>query len=372
VWNTKKSKKRCAVSIKIPDIDVMEIDCSANPLDLRPAVKGIVARVDQVSRYLRTSGSNQKIVLVMGESHFSAAHKLLQIGVIRALKDQQDLEALADRMVIAHEIDHTDGVKSIKESLAAYASGEFQIDPQGLFERLSPQEQWAFIIAHIHYIDTPLSSKALQIISHDLRIPTINNDMSHTGDLLNFQSEKMQPYGDGTTPIHTTSPEGMAARNRFMADELIKFMQDQNAGLSIQTTGLHHVFGCLAAGHDYQSSLAAILKDKAAVVIPVIDDGPYLDDYEARRDHPNTICITGLSRMQFRRNAEGLCDNNEAEFMRLVSTYSRIPFEIPDRQSDRYFNDIARRQVEAAERRCAPQSPDDLALFRRFLDRHMK
>ncbi len=295
--------------------DVLRVDCSNAPLDIRPAVNAIVARVEAVSQFLRDQGSAQKIVVVMGEGHTFSIHKILQAAVIRALRQKEDAgNAPWKNLVVAHEGDHALPLNGIKMAIELYASGKIKLLPyaKDIFSQLSVREEMAYYLAYFTSTMAPVAKHARDVLSYRMNIPTIHNDVSRNSsrmfkadraivsDVLSQQDQSFVPQNVDEEMIDAVSKIGMTLRNHFMANKLGEFMMTHDSNLAVQTTGLDHIFGHLSEGLSYKTSLTHYLRAQGMAVIPVLVHGDYHRfPQQAFKENPDAVMIEGLSDKSF-------------------------------------------------------------------------
>jgi hypothetical protein len=91
-----KAELNCAVGRAIPKIcddpnmaPYLNVDCSQNPYDLRPAVNAIMAAQNWI---LDRLPKGQKLIIIMGEYHRRFLHTHLREAVLRALDQQKECD----------------------------------------------------------------------------------------------------------------------------------------------------------------------------------------------------------------------------------------------------------------------------------------
>lgn len=281
-----------------------QVDCSGNPLDLRPAVETILRAIDEI---LPTVPSGSPLVVLMGEAHTMPAQILL-------------LPLLATRLA----------ERGSRFSVAFEDSYDFWArQAQGIPETLR-QEPW-----HLHDADglgvlsvdlactirnyAPCSSAETKATVYDLvrqsegRVKALFNDAAKTEDYeLDFSDPMVRSFLKRNwlramffrSIRQGASVYGMACRNDIMAKLALEHTHRYNVPVLLQKTGDHHVLGH-GKRLPFGDSLYSCLLRESATVLPLIHQGVDCDD--PKRGLPSaaygvlrhSVVIRGLSDARF-------------------------------------------------------------------------
>lgn len=306
------------------------VDCSANPYDLRPAVEGIVARVEQVSHHLRTIGSDQKIVLIMGEDHERASNVLLQAGVLKSLYEKH-------RLVFGYEAEHS----FLGTFLTDYLEGdEYDLNTQEILmlSKLDGTGSQA-IKTHLALCEDKYSHQTIKSLFSSvlqMKIPFIFSDAATCGDHLDKKDPITRAFMGGiaghmnrmTSNIPTISPKGVDIRNRVMAHLTSKFIEQHDVNLAVQQCGVAHLLG-FNPDHGFRGSLTHHFIKAGHFAIPVFlqQNDVTLDDIpeESFEALSQGVFIEGLADDTFRDEPS---PQKEIAFIRKIGAESETDFPI--------------------------------------------
>ncbi|MCB1538584.1 MAG: hypothetical protein H6865_05685 [Rhodospirillales bacterium] len=233
-----------------------------DPFDIRPAVDAIVEAFNAAAS---CATLQRPVILLFGESHANALHKIVQLGVLSRLKDQglkfgfgyeypYDLiEQVFGRVV--SEDSHPDLLSAMKR------------DPLGV-----AIVRWKRPFA-------PVTRDHLFYFCRASRIRVAFNDVSRVDDLVVVEDPATQKvmarlfgHEPDILPVH--HPLGLYARNAFMAERIMRRTRAAHPCVYIQHCGMHHVFGTHTS-EAYRQSLSYQLAAHGAAVVPV-----YFDEME--------------------------------------------------------------------------------------------
>lgn len=292
------------------------LSCAANERDLRPAVDGIMARIAQVSAHLRTG---QKLVVLVGETHSVASHRLLQMQLVARLDEQ--MKAQGKRIAAGFELPH---------NFAALKIADMNIAPlpplmQNCFERRmgssgliraflddnplneAPRSK-SFLLHNIgaRGISTRFNDVAIsyETIESSAGVPCLDPGDRATRDLM--AAAVVSPH----EAVTCESALGVKLRNDFMVANINVHMQDVNPDIYIHLAGSAHLLGDHDEGFAYEDSLHKELRDHGYGVLSVLplEGGVVGMHYwqtsmlsrRAQEDGlPDTVIVTDMARSRF-------------------------------------------------------------------------
>lgn len=293
------------------------VDCSDNPYDLRPAADVILQAIDQRRK---TLPAGTKLVVLMGEIHVMPTHLELQHMVISRLHNR------GENFTVNFERQHNNWATSACKNMDFKAAQKLKApgycyDPDG---RAALSATMTFVQPYF----SPISNKSIWAFCYSRNIKTAFNDVEKkrtpqhsylsmddplTARVATEYLEERDPDLCGKQhEIETSSPSGMAIRNRVMAHNALDHARVHNAPLILQSTGAAHVFGAIVENRNYcyQDSLSAVFEREGAAVLPVfITVRTYhygLNHYglnilpqDARSLLPQSVVIDGLAKDAF-------------------------------------------------------------------------
>lgn len=237
------------------------INCSANPLDLRPAVDITLKAIDD---RLATLPEGTPLVVLVGENHDTPAHRVYQ-------------QLLASRL-LARETDFAVAMEWPHNQLAVVAKEEMGIPvSKGLYYEISALDTdgRGVLSAFMGFgtsIYAPLSKhQVIGFCCHNV-IKTIFNDAADINGRTAL--DLRDPFTAAVGRISTAGPDGMAIRNRVMARRGVDYVCRQGLPIIIQPVGLAHVFGWHDQKVFYEDSLCAAYRKAGAEVLPVFITRP--------------------------------------------------------------------------------------------------
>lgn|GEM_PF-6901709 len=252
----------------------MHISCAANMQDLRPAVDGILARVDQVSAHLR---EGQKLVVLVGETHAIASHRVLQAQLIARIHDQVTDDGMT--MAAGFELPHDFAALKMRHMKISPLSPlvqdhfERQMGSAGLISAFlddnplmdAPQSK-SFLLHNIgargismRFHDVAVSYKS---VGSQSNVPCLDENDTATRTLIDTVSSE--------EVITCESPLGMKLRNDFMVQNIQAHIREANPDIYVHMAGSAHVLGDHAEGYAYEDSLHKQLQDQGYAVLSVL------------------------------------------------------------------------------------------------------
>ncbi len=274
---------------------IWDVDYSASPsrYDLRPAVKAIMA----AENWLLSRQPDQKLVIIIGESHGHIIPSFLQMAVLKAHLEQRAAHPFAYGCEQVHEM-----VTHYIPSLSA------EDDPDGRLVMASynsdtenSQSFWEhralFGLCLSHHISVSFND-----VSYFTTFDAYPNDdlrsIIDQADPLTRQLVVEQfPHlvGKEILRMHEKNgpdPEGMALSNAAIVKNAIEHIERTQSQIYIQQCGVSHVMGETRKTRDfkYEDSLTALFFKQGFSVLPVF---PF---YEAWHHHLPTESHGSLKR----------------------------------------------------------------------------
>lgn len=299
------------------------ISCAANPCDLRPAVAGIMARIESVRASLRTG---QKLVVVLGETHAVASHRMLQ-ALLLARLHEKGVSGNGTRLAAGVELPHNFMVTKLADlkqpSLPPVLQKHFDrhignaglirafLDDNPLIE--APQSKaFLFNVIGARGISLRFNDVAVRYGNRgsQMGVPYLDERDGATRALLNGES----------LPVYCEDSLGVNLRNKFMAKNVTAHLQAINSDVYIHMAGSAHILGDHSEGASYGESLHNLLSAEGHAVLSVlpIEGGVFgmhhwwdsmFSDQARQAGLPDTIVVTDMMRKRFHASeaeAEGL------------------------------------------------------------------
>jgi len=230
----------------------LHVDCSADPLDVRPLLTTTLAEIDRIREEELVEG--QRIVLLAGEHHLRPFGLMFCSALAFALY-KCGRENAAQRMLTALEIPHS------------YMPG---IDMHSALCHAAEESTFYMPYTNAYFMNL-LQKK---------RIPTLFNDLSMVRRGKKVFLDPNDPFtakftegsGQEGMEINITSPEGVAIRNQWMAC----LAMANDASVVLQNTGGGHIFGYVPKGAEFKDSLYLAYKEgvkdekPAPYILPII------------------------------------------------------------------------------------------------------
>ncbi len=285
------------------------VDCSANPLDLRPAVDTILHAIEEK---LPSASPEKPLVVLFGEAHDTPA----QIQLLPLVAEQ--FAAQGHHFSIAIEMEHNFwlGCRHNTPRTLREMPG-YQYDPDGLAALSAFLNTWLPQYAPLSNLD--LMATFYRIVSDsDGRVKALFNDAAREGSIyglitLDFDDPLTKRAGkqsrfQGSLKRNNCpygSPEGMAIRNQAMAQSAMDHARSHKIPIIFQKTGASHVLGNTKKGNAFEASLYSLFSDKGAQALAIYPTsrrhGPTLNTPppEARDAFRHTVVIDGLSEKSF-------------------------------------------------------------------------
>ncbi len=328
-----------------------QVNCR-NPWDLTKAKNAIVDQIETVSQSLRTTGSSQKIIVLMGEDHYTTTHKMLQSKVL------QEMVARHHACVFGYEISHNYLETSLEKSpyfSKKIAKKIHENDPLGdvglrwllTFGLLPPSTKSVFLTTLQQSIPFAVTDAA------DDRLGKKNTDEIFLDENDPLTARFIKARGRNVTEkISAVSSDGMAIRNSVMVENMLNALDRHGRTIGIQQCGQAHVFGDVDfRKYDeiflYEDSLSAQFTQAGAIVIPVLFSNSKSKGIIPRAAHEsfeNLVYISGIANARYAVSEA----EDELRFMAALnnSTEHRVPImtrEIANRVSEELGQEIRTR-----------------------------
>ncbi len=238
--------------------------------DMRPYADAIVK---QALKNLKEKPDDGKpLVLLIGEAHSAPAHKIIQMLVLKQLKEKGINIAFGiegEHNMLPQRFSEITN-RTISEEEADYI--KFR-DPDGILTLKTD-------IGFRHYSEADLSRKILNRFALTHKISTRFNDAAKNqeGDLNDQDSLNRQiiqdilPHKTENVIIPTNKAEGIHVRNHIMVQNALKHAKDTQAQIYIQHCGAFHLMGCQIKGYEdipYQQSLSPLFQKEGCSVFNV-------------------------------------------------------------------------------------------------------
>ena len=294
----------------------------SDPYDLRPAVDALLENIAQAARTLPAS---KPLVVLVGESHNMPSHIALQYMLADRLKQA------GVKFACGAELPHNFSSKYLSDML------DIPLTPAE-HARVSAADtdgQWSIATRLADRPDfAPASAHTLLSLYRRTGITARFNDASFGGarmlldeadPLTGALIERHAPDRKGTK-IFVTEPLGIELRNRAMVHNMLAHIAQTGVPLYIMPCGRNHIFGNVDTEATYEGSLAALLKEAGAAVLPVyhLDEGeipPFPP--EAAADNGNALVIEGAARDGFMGYRAG-----EIEVLEKLAAHSHHDIDI--------------------------------------------
>lgn len=249
--------------------------------DMRPYADRIVERTLRRLEDARAAG--EPLVLLIGENHGAAAHQVIQILVLKKLKES------GRKIAVGLELPHNSLLRGYYSSLGRYREQNEKIaalekhaascDPDGAFTLKCN-------LGTAHFFAANMSKKSLLKFLHDKKISTGFNDAAITNPIN--EDEDVEPILDlsddltqraavntgykANEKIDAVSSSGMHIRNALIVERALDHAQRSHAEIYVQNCGTLHVAGTKAnkaITHPYEHSLSALFRRVATPVLNV-------------------------------------------------------------------------------------------------------
>lgn len=317
-------------------------DCSADPLDLRPAADVIVCAAREA---LSKTEDDAPLVIIMGETHDIPTHIELEHLVASRLSE----ESFGRSMTVNLEHSHNILASIMKQDLGISV-------PSGLTYRIGEGDPdgSAVLTGYIAYRRASYAPEAL----HDLMdfcyhsgLATQFNDVAKDGNFLDRRDPLIKGFAAyrglniNTMDISGSTPDAMAVRNRAMVSRALSHARQEEARIILQFTGLAHVFGRYFKQEKYGDSLCAAFHAAGAHVLPVFittradNSGVNILPYAAQSQLPHSVIVDGLAEEMFYAQwyagwkGHPFTPGAEADFIRRVHEKSGGELEFFDRDA---------------------------------------
>lgn len=291
------------------------ISCAENPYDLRPALKGITARIEQIRASL---DEDQPLFILIGEDHGMDAHRILSVMLMETMISSKGMnpQSLALGMEFPHSMLGSILDKCFKQPLSPLDRAKVSAkDPRG--EHLLS----AFLaacdapVAH-HTLFNFCREKNISVRAVDIPVvygsspKTLDPDDPMARDLIGRHA----PQWVGR-PVAAEEQTGIDLRNRAMAEHARIHARDAGAKIYVLQCGKGHLFG--------NPSCSKTLTDRfsetgAAVLSVFMSDSLYGVDKISPRALDTLaghVIVAGMAQNKF---------SGQVSFIRKLSTQSGI------------------------------------------------
>lgn len=247
---------------------------------------------------MRAKYPNQKIAVLIGDSHTVLSNQMFSLAFLQALLKK------GIQPIWGHEIQHNyiqsvsmrDGFRFTSETLR-------EKDPLG--------QNAARVILHSSGSpEAPLCRRARWLFTLKHNIPCSFNDASYIASREQPQNVYLNMQDSQTTAAlrdldHDLSDDiladqsiGMSARNLVIARNMQKQYDSQNGDLIVQSVGRTHVFGSTARNCDYKTSLSSFLRQQGWLVFCIVPASLNVvqQSLPSKASVHDTVFVDGLDR----------------------------------------------------------------------------
>ncbi len=323
----------------IPEDAAERIDLSQNPMDLRPAVEGLLRRVERVSQSLKPG---QPLVILLGEVHNKPIDIAYQLMVLDALRKKypHGIPSTAEvgnkgkpgSLVFNVELPHN----SLEQMLE---SGFCRPVPTSLRGRIAAADQDAqvllpAVLSARNFYFAPVSHHTLfaNCTKHGIstrftdaaaiyagRFSLLDESDPWTASLIQHHATDLSGSN-----INITAQKGMHIRNIAMVEHAL----DSTPLLLIQQCGTVHMFGDKWSNFSYAESLSATFARAGAAVVPALITSMDFGIQNLPSDMPremfeNTLLIESTAEDRYCSGKRG-----EADYLRSIFQASGYDAEI--------------------------------------------
>ncbi len=327
------------------------ISCAANPLDLRPAVDGIMARIEAVSAGLR---AGQKLVVLVGETHFLASHRMLQAQLIARLHEKE-LSGKGNSFAVGVELPHNfmalklSDMKLSSLSPAVQRHFDRHMGSAGLISAFLDDNPLIAAPQSKSFLLNTIGARGISLRFHDVAVryetqdsiggvPCLDDRDDATRALIETSDTSDMPEGH----IFCGDFPGMNLRNKFMAENVAAHMKAIDADVYIHMAGSAHLLGDCSEGVSYEKSLHNLLTAEGHAVLSVlpIEGGPFgmnhwwssmLSDTARDSGLPDTIVVTDMAR---KRLISGDADEERQMIKNILTQSNAHDIARPAQQKD--------------------------------------
>ncbi len=296
---------------KLPADHINHVDCTNNPMDLRPAADAIIRRIEET---IKSASNDRKVVVLMGENHRRPTHGELQRLVMQRLLNRGSKFAYA----VEQPFNLLEKVATQKMGMEIPDSLKYKVhnfDPDC-------HAAWAASMAYRPSPDAAQTTRNLQAFCYFNAIPTCFNDAARTDNCrLDLEEERNASLASAFNlhaqdDLYLGSKEIIAIRNRIMVERALAYAENTKTKLVIQKTGYFHLFGSPQEQDSYDHSLATQFQKAGVIVLPVFirDDLNEHVPKQAYNNFANTIFINGLDATVFHY----MTLKNERDFLKTI------------------------------------------------------
>lgn len=291
------------------------ISCAANPLDLRPAVDGIMARIETVSAGLR---AGQKLVVLVGETHFLASHRMMQAQLIARLHEKE-MAGKGASFVAGIELPHNFMALKLADMkqppLPPILQKHFDrhVGSAGLIRAFLDDNPLIEAPQSKSFLFNTMGARGISLRFNDVAIrysmggkPCLDDHDAATRALIAAETVPDMPGAD----VFCEDPLGMKLRNKFMTENITAHLNETNSGAYIHMAGSAHLLGDHSAGYVFEDGLHNLLTAAGHAVLTVlpIEGGSFgmhhwrnsmLSSNACDIGLRDTIIITDMARKRF-------------------------------------------------------------------------
>ena len=280
-----------------------DIDCTANPHDLRPAIAAVMAAE---SALLQKLEPEQRLVVLLGEFHEFQAHKVLQKALL--MEHVSQAKTHPDRSFAmgyegAHNFkmevaDINDEDPDGRIAMDLFCSGKIDVS-----ERNGSCE--VFDYCRKQNISVAFNDVAVAFNAHEVALLDQNDPF--TGGLV----KRHRPHLAGkkiyreSLPWASSDVNGMALSNLAMVENAMAHMERTKAKIYIQLCGSNHIAGDKDDRIPFKDSLSAQFEARGFTILPVMPTFEWLKhtiEDEAATTLEKAVKISNIERARAPRS----------------------------------------------------------------------
>ena len=256
---------------------------------------------EKILEKIRAKSSQGPIVVIMGENHLSACHRVLNQIVVEKLLRSSSASALMSnhmglRVAYGCELPHN----ILAERLERHFSISFSEEERARINQSDGHGQMFLKLCLVTEPyggrDTPAANKNADRLFFQQSISMRLNDAARfydksenkefweegagvyldSADLETGQMVQKFAPAKAKERISAVSDTGMSLRNRMIVARALTHLNDVQADVYIQSCGTYHVLG-YNKGYEFKDSLCALFKDTGFTILPVF---PMCRDYD--------------------------------------------------------------------------------------------
>lgn len=266
---------------------LLDVDLSRSPYDIRPAVHAIMTLqnwiMDRIPR-------GQKVVILIGETHYFQTNMLLQEAVFGKLHEQRNTHQ-SRNFAVGYEFEHNFLEKEdCTEDADDNCLTAFIKSKRGFQSKTAKNALFKSCLDRdisVSFNDVAIT-KTWYGHALDLKDQRTHDLVAtHRPDLL---AEEIPRFSEDRSFSDT---DGMGLSNRSMVEGALQHMASCNAGLYVQQCGADHMFGSHFLS--YKTSLHNLFSAADCFVLPIIGSVNYMSIPQAATEpFRNAIKIRGM------------------------------------------------------------------------------